>query len=129
MTIIATLYWDKLVALGIPEKPLSSDIVVECLTKLGPKAVLLPPVILEELSLSDEGIRALSKLNMVAFGGGKLPLQGSAIGQFLVDALCKAISPKRQAIDSWRMAWLWKTSSPRQSEFVACRQYVCLDCL
>ncbi|SPO06339.1 related to nonribosomal peptide synthetase MxcG (component of the myxochelin iron transport regulon) [Cephalotrichum gorgonifer] len=72
LTITMTLFWDMVVALAIPEKPLSSDLTLECLTSLKPDSVMMPPVILEDISQSKESMNVLSKLNFVAFGGGSL---------------------------------------------------------
>lgn len=71
LALMMSLFWDTAIALGIPDKPLSSDLVLECLDNLEADAVVLPPVMLEEMSHSKENMGALSKLNIVAFGGGK----------------------------------------------------------
>lgn len=71
MSIMEPLFWDSPVALPIPDKPLTSDMVVECIDNVEPDATLLPPVILEEISQSAEHMKALAKLNVVAFGGGE----------------------------------------------------------
>ncbi|KAL1863038.1 putative NRPS-like protein biosynthetic cluster [Diaporthe australafricana] len=67
-----SMFWDTPVCLGIAKRPLSSDLVVECLDKLDVQSTLLPPALIEELSQSEEGLEALTKLNVVAFGGGNL---------------------------------------------------------
>ena len=67
-----SLYWDRPIALGISEQPLSADLVVECLENLDVEAVFLPPAVIEDMSQTEEGTRALTKLNVVAFGGGNL---------------------------------------------------------
>ncbi|KJZ72782.1 hypothetical protein HIM_07857 [Hirsutella minnesotensis 3608] len=67
-----TIFYGLPVAMGLPEKPLSSDLVLECLTNAQADAALLPPSILEELSQSEEGVNALKNLNFVSFGGGAL---------------------------------------------------------
>ena len=71
ITVMMTLFWDRPVALSVPEKPLSSDLVLECLDCLDADGIILPPVILEEMSQSKESMNVLSRLNAVAFGGGK----------------------------------------------------------
>lgn len=67
-----SLFWDTPVCLGMAERPLSSDLVMECLDRLDVQSALLPPAIIEEISQSDEGLDALTRLNVVAFGGGNL---------------------------------------------------------
>lgn len=67
-----SLYWDRPVALGIPEQPLSADLVIECLDNLDVESTFLPPAIIEDLSQTEEGTKALTRLNAVAFGGGNL---------------------------------------------------------
>lgn len=66
------LFYDRPVCLSIAERPLSSDLVMECLDKLDVESALLPPAIIEEISQSEEGLDALTRLNVVAFGGGNL---------------------------------------------------------
>jgi hypothetical protein len=70
-SIMMPLYWDVPVALGIGHRPLSSPMVIECLDNLDADSVLLPPVILEELSQSEETMKPLKKLSFAAFAGGK----------------------------------------------------------
>lgn len=67
-----SLFYDTPVCLGIAERPLSSDLVMECLEKLDVESALLPPAIIEEISQSEEGLDTLTRLNVVAFGGGNL---------------------------------------------------------
>lgn len=56
---------------GIGDRPLSADMVVECLKYADVDSVVLPPTILEELSQSKEAVEQLKKLAFVGFGGGK----------------------------------------------------------
>ncbi len=56
--------------LGIAEKPLSVDLVVECLENVNFQAIFLPPSILEDASHSEDSMSKLSRLDMVVFGGG-----------------------------------------------------------
>ncbi|KAF2971406.1 hypothetical protein GQX73_g2137 [Xylaria multiplex] len=58
--------------LTIPEKPLSADLVIDCLENVDFEAIFLPPSILEDISHSEESMRKLSRLDMVFFGGGNL---------------------------------------------------------
>lgn len=71
VTIGMTIFYGTPVILGIPDRPLSSDLVIDCLHYSGADGTILAPSLMAELSLSDEGIAALSKLGFAAFGGGK----------------------------------------------------------
>ena len=64
-------YWDMPISLGIGDRPLSSELVVDCLENVDADAALLPPALLEELSQDPETIKPLAKLSYVAFGGGE----------------------------------------------------------
>ncbi|KAI1495797.1 hypothetical protein F5X99DRAFT_425705, partial [Biscogniauxia marginata] len=66
------IYWGVPVALSNPDRPLSSELVIECLDNLDVQGTLLPPAILEDISLNDEWVKSLANLNMVVFGGGSL---------------------------------------------------------
>lgn len=57
-------------AFGIGERPLSIDLVIECLENADVEGVMLPPAMLEEMSHSEENTQALAKLKIVTFGGG-----------------------------------------------------------
>ncbi|KAI1851567.1 hypothetical protein JX266_003029 [Neoarthrinium moseri] len=69
--INAVFYWDSKVALGV-ERPMSSDLVVECLNNVDVEAAMLPPAILEDMSQDETCIKALEKMKFVPFGGGNL---------------------------------------------------------
>ena len=71
VTVTATLFWDVPIGLSVPGRPLSSDLVIECLQNFNADGVILPPILLEELSQSKESMDVLARMNMVAFGGGK----------------------------------------------------------
>jgi thioester reductase-like protein len=73
MVVLISIYWDKPLALGIGDRPLSTDMVVECLAHADVDAAMLPPAILEEMSQLDETIAPLKTLKYVAFAGGNLP--------------------------------------------------------
>lgn len=60
------------VVLGPTERPMTSDLVIECLNKADVDSAMLPPAIIEDMGQSEEGIRALGKLVSVAYGGGNL---------------------------------------------------------
>lgn len=66
------MYWGTPVCLGISERPVSASLVAECLNNLDVESALLAPAVIEELSRDEEGIKALAKLNVIAFGGGSL---------------------------------------------------------
>ena len=101
MTLLMTHYWDVPTALGIGNRPLSSDLVLECLKYSGSDAVTLPPAILEEMSQTEESVETLAGLGLVAFGGG------TAIGppcwRSSADSVVQEILPAMQAID-WSKA-------------------------
>ncbi|KAI0016851.1 nonribosomal peptide synthetase [Xylariomycetidae sp. FL0641] len=69
---LIAVYWGTPVAFGLPDRPLSSDLVTECLKFAGVKTALLPPAILEDMSQDDACIAELAKMNSVLFGGGNL---------------------------------------------------------
>lgn len=73
ITLFSIHYWDVPAVLGIGDRPLSSDMVLECLKYAEVDSVVLPPVILEELSQSKESINVLKGMAYVGFGGGKRP--------------------------------------------------------
>ncbi|KAK5633742.1 hypothetical protein RRF57_009457 [Xylaria bambusicola] len=64
-----SLYYETPVALGIPERPVSTDSIAECLENVDVQGTLLPPAILEDMSQSDRYIEPLRKLNIVCFAG------------------------------------------------------------
>ncbi|KAK4195711.1 hypothetical protein QBC40DRAFT_18157 [Triangularia verruculosa] len=72
ISMIMIHYWDVPAALGIGSVPLSSVSVMEYLHHAEVDAVILPPVVLEELSHDTESVEALAKLKYVGFGGGNL---------------------------------------------------------
>lgn len=70
--VCMSMFWDTPVCLGPAERPLSSDLVTECLDALDVQSALLPPSIIEDMSQTDEGLAALTGLEVLAFGGGNL---------------------------------------------------------
>ncbi len=76
MSLVMVHYWDSPVALGIGDRLLSSDMVLECLKYSGADAVALPPAIYEELSQVDEAVEVLSKLAWASVGGGMFAISG-----------------------------------------------------
>ncbi|KAK3492004.1 uncharacterized protein B0T23DRAFT_404154 [Neurospora hispaniola] len=85
-------YWDTPAALGIGERPLSSDLVLDYIEYADVEGMVLPPAILEELSQDEKAIQSLQKLNFVSFGGGNLaPEAGDRLVENNV-TLCNLIS-------------------------------------
>ncbi|KAI0875903.1 hypothetical protein GGS24DRAFT_264456 [Hypoxylon argillaceum] len=66
------IYYGTPVALGLSDRPLSSESVAECLQNVDVSVAMLPPAILEDMSQSADHIEVLKKLHMVFFGGGNL---------------------------------------------------------
>jgi hypothetical protein len=75
-------YWDTPLALGIGERPLSAEMVEGYVKYADSDAIVLPPAILEELSQSEQSVKALAGLSYVGFGGGDLAKEA---GDRLVD--------------------------------------------
>ncbi|PHH84544.1 hypothetical protein CDD83_1780 [Cordyceps sp. RAO-2017] len=69
--VVHTIYLGGSIVLG-NDQPLTPELVVDYLAHSGADTAMLPPSIVEELSRSEQGIKALRKLNFVAFGGGNL---------------------------------------------------------
>lgn len=65
-------YWDTPLVLGIADRPLTGDLVVECLAHSDADSAFLPPAIIEDMSQSEEGTKTLASLTAVCFGGGNL---------------------------------------------------------
>jgi acyl-CoA synthetase (AMP-forming)/AMP-acid ligase II len=57
-------------ALTPSDRPIEAGLVRECLAHAEVDAALLPPSILEDLALDEDGMAKLKKLNLVMFGGG-----------------------------------------------------------
>lgn len=70
--IINAFYQSCPIVLGPTDRPMTSDLVVECLEKADVESAMLPPAIIEDLGQSEKGIQALTRLNSVAYGGGNL---------------------------------------------------------
>ncbi|KAL7917709.1 hypothetical protein ACQKWADRAFT_325439 [Trichoderma austrokoningii] len=66
------IYFGTKIILGVPNRPLSADMVAECLKITDCDAAILPPSILEDMSDNDEHIRLLADLELIGFGGGNL---------------------------------------------------------
>ena len=59
------------VALGIPDRPISTEMILDCLEHNESDSVVLPPATLEEMSQDEKSINMLKKMSFVGFGGGK----------------------------------------------------------
>lgn len=71
--VTLALYYGVPIVLGMPDVPLTAELIVECLSRSGADAAFLPPSIIEQLSRSDEGVDALKRLRILTFGGGGRP--------------------------------------------------------
>ncbi|OLN95479.1 Iterative polyketide synthase CazM 7 [Colletotrichum chlorophyti] len=69
---ILTVYYGVPSVLGNGSRPLSADFLAECLRNVEVSGAVLPPSILEDISRSSEHMKAISRLDLVAFGGGNL---------------------------------------------------------
>lgn len=69
--VILATYYRVPFALGMPNQPLTQNLAIKCLSYSGSDGAFLPPSIVEELSWSDEGVKALKRLNFLIFGGGE----------------------------------------------------------
>ncbi|KAI0799951.1 hypothetical protein GGR55DRAFT_692576 [Xylaria sp. FL0064] len=65
----ASVYRSITTSLSIAERPLSADLVLECLANVEFQAAFLPPSVLEDISHSEESMSKLSRLDMICFGG------------------------------------------------------------
>jgi acyl-CoA synthetase (AMP-forming)/AMP-acid ligase II len=65
------IYFGTEIILGVPNRPLSAGIVADCLKKIKDcDCAVLPPSIIEDMSVNEEHIRLLANLKMTGFGGG-----------------------------------------------------------
>lgn len=71
LSILMIHYWDLPAAFSIGDRPLTPELVTECLKYVDADAVALPPAILQEMNQVPEQVEALKKLSFVAFGGGE----------------------------------------------------------
>lgn len=72
VALCMAFYWDTPLVLGIADRPVSGDLVVECLAHADVDSAFLPPAIIEDMSQTEEGTKALADLVAVCFGGGNL---------------------------------------------------------
>lgn len=98
VSILTIAYWDISIALGIADHPLSAGFATETLKHLDVQGAVIPPSILDDMSHDEEGITALSKLNVVPFGGGTYttPHEPSIDG---TDGVKQAASPRNRGTD------------------------------
>ncbi|KAI1827661.1 hypothetical protein F4861DRAFT_329213 [Xylaria intraflava] len=91
MFMIRAIYWFAPIVLGVPGIPLTADLAVECCNNLGVDGTVLPPFVLEDISLNQDYIDSLAALKMVVFGGSSLtPTVGDKLakrGVKLVNAI------------------------------------------
>ncbi|KAF3069989.1 Iterative polyketide synthase CazM [Trichoderma lentiforme] len=80
-SLMFTVYYGLPCALGIPERPLSEDLVKECLANSGVDAALLPPSVIDGMSQTEDGLKAITNLNFISYSGGNL---SGAVGDKLV---------------------------------------------
>ncbi|OLN81296.1 Iterative polyketide synthase CazM 10 [Colletotrichum chlorophyti] len=60
------------IAFGIPDRPLTPELLVECIQATGSQSAGLPPSLLEEMCQRPEQLEVLKHLSYVFFGGGPL---------------------------------------------------------
>lgn len=67
------VYRDRPVTFAITNRPFTAAFILEQLAHAGAEidSISLPPSVLEELSVTENGCEVLSKLQFVAFGGGQ----------------------------------------------------------
>lgn len=73
VSILTIAYWDIPIALDIADRPLSAGLATQTLETLDVQGAIIPPSVLEDMSHDEESIKALSRLKVVPFGGGKYP--------------------------------------------------------
>ncbi|KAF4201232.1 hypothetical protein CNMCM8927_001880 [Aspergillus lentulus] len=67
----------------IPDQPLSVNLLIDVIHATHPTATILPPSILEDMSLSQEALECLSTLKFVCYGGAPLAKQvGDKVSQY-----------------------------------------------
>ncbi|KAL3486767.1 hypothetical protein BJX62DRAFT_15724 [Aspergillus germanicus] len=71
-TVLSAFFYSTPIIFRDPSVPLTGDNVVEWLKYSDTGYTVLPPAILEQMSRSEEALRELKKLHVVAFGGGPI---------------------------------------------------------
>jgi acyl-CoA synthetase (AMP-forming)/AMP-acid ligase II len=69
--MLSSIFYNHTMAMALPDKPLNVVTALECLAHAGVDSAILPLAILEGLSATEEGIKAVVKLAFVVFGGGE----------------------------------------------------------
>ncbi|KAL6699266.1 hypothetical protein J3F84DRAFT_247292 [Trichoderma pleuroticola] len=110
--VIFGIYHGVPIVLGVPNRPLSADLVAECLAHSKADFAVLPPSIIEDMSVNDEHVGLLAKLKGTAFGGGNLaPLVGDELvrrGVKLVNIISSTeIAPYLLHHQSDPTLWQW----------------------
>lgn len=82
MLMMLALSYRMPCSLSVPEKPLNAELVMQCLSHAGVDGALLPPSVIEEVSSTEDGLKALADLRFLSFGGGSL---SGPVGEKLVD--------------------------------------------
>ncbi|PTB67771.1 acetyl-CoA synthetase-like protein [Trichoderma citrinoviride] len=79
-TAIFGIYYGVPMVYGVSNRPLSADMVAECLVHSQSDSALLPPSIIEDMSVNDAHVKLLANLKLTGFGGGNLsPLIGDEL--------------------------------------------------
>ena len=65
------VFYGTAVALPLADQPLTAQSITEGLRHSGSESVMMAPSILEDMSVDEESVRELKKLQFVVFGGGK----------------------------------------------------------
>lgn len=71
-TVCTAIYWGTPVVLGNSDRPQTADLIIETLKNIDVESVMLAPAIIEDLSQTEEGTKALAGVKEVCFGGGNL---------------------------------------------------------
>ena len=75
-TFYSTFYQaEQSLSLGIGTRPITADLMNQCLKHSGADAVFMPPSIVDDMALVPEYIETLKGLKYVAWGGGMFPSQ------------------------------------------------------
>lgn len=94
--LMNVIWWKRPIVLGLAGRPLTADLVIECLSHLDVESALLPPSILEDMSYDDRGVDSLRELKLVLIGGGLT----TAISIFLQALTLNAGAPAKEVGDS-----------------------------
>ena len=70
VAVFFSTFYDSL-SLGIGTRPITADLMHQCLQHSGADAVFMPPSVVDDMALVPEYIETLKKLKFVAWGGGR----------------------------------------------------------